>query len=94
MEPWTGYTPYPYQFPELEHFLGYLKRRGVAVTFNMHPAAGVQFHEAHYASMAADMGVDASTGATIAFDSANVTYHRAIFKNMFKPLDDAGLQFW
>ena len=42
VEPWTGYTPYPYQFPELEHFMGYLKRRGVAVTFNMHPAAGVQ----------------------------------------------------
>jgi alpha-glucosidase (family GH31 glycosyl hydrolase) len=35
-----------------------------------------------------------SAGATVAFDPANVTYHRSLFKNMIKPLDDAGLQFW
>jgi hypothetical protein len=62
VEPWTGYTVYPYQYPELTHFLGYLKRRGVAVTFNMHPAAGVQWHEANYPAMARDMGIDPSTG--------------------------------
>lgn len=38
VEGWTGHTVYPYLFPEPAHFIAYLKRRGVAVTFNHHPA--------------------------------------------------------
>ena len=34
------------------------------------------------------------SGATIEFNGSDINYHRALFKNMLKPLDDTGLQFW
>lgn len=49
-------------------------RRGVYVNFNMHPAAGVEFHEKAYPAIAAEVGIDPRTGATVAFDIANQTY--------------------
>ena len=63
VEGWTGYTLYPFLYPTGKHFMEYLKRRGVRTTFNIHPAAGVQFHEANYAAMAADMGINPASGA-------------------------------
>ena len=33
-------------------------------------------------------------GRTVEFNGSDISYHRALFKNMLKPLDDAGLQFW
>lgn len=94
VEGWTGYTVYPYLFPELGAFLAHAKRRGVFINLNMHPAGGFEFHEAAYPAAAAIMGVTASKGATIMFDPANQTYATALFAAVLRPLDDAGLDFW
>jgi len=94
VEGWTGHTVYPYLFPEPAHFLAYLRRRNVMVTFNHHPAAGIEFHERVYADFARALGQDPATGATLAFDISNATWADAYFKHVIQPIDDLGMQYW
>ncbi|RYE84324.1 MAG: hypothetical protein EOO65_02470 [Methanosarcinales archaeon] len=94
VEGWTGHTTYPYLFPEPAAFIAYLKRRGVFVTFNHHPASGVAFHEATYAELASKLGWDAVSGKTIAYDISNSSWVDAYLKTTIKPIDDLGLQYW
>lgn len=94
VEGWTGMTVYPYLFPEPARFLGYLRRRGVAVTFNHHPAGGVEFHEDAYEPFALALGRDPASGETIEFDVANAPWMDAYFKHVIKPIDDLGMQYW
>jgi hypothetical protein len=94
IEGWTGYSVYEPLFPTLRAFFERLRRRGIYVNLNMHPAAGVEFHEDAYPAMARAVGLDPSTGATVAFDPANQTYMAALFEHVLKPLDDLGLDYW
>ena len=94
VEGWTGYSVYPKIFPALGAFLAHTKRRGVFVNLNMHPASGVEFHEAAYPAAAAYMGINPSSGQTIPFDFANQSYAVGVFKHVLRPLDDAGLDYW
>lgn len=91
VEGWTGHTVYPYLFPDTQHFAAYLARRGVKLMFNHHHAAGIMFHEGVYPSMAAAVGVDATTGRTVEFDIANLTWADAYFREVIKPLEDVGV---
>ena len=91
VEGWTGHTVYPYLFPEPLHFAQYLNKRGVRLMFNHHHAAGVQFHEAVYASFARALGMDPSTGVTIEFDIANRTWSDIYFREVIAPLQAVGV---
>ena len=71
-----------------------MKRRGVFINLNMHPASGVEFHEAAYPAAAAAMGMNPTQGATIPFDFSNQSYARSLFEHVLRPLDDAGLDYW
>ena len=42
---WTGYTWDPDLFPDPGRFLDALHSRGMQVTLNLHPAAGIRRHE-------------------------------------------------
>jgi len=46
VEGWTGYSVYKHLFPAMGDFFAAAKRRGVFINLNMHPASGVEFHEA------------------------------------------------
>jgi alpha-glucosidase (family GH31 glycosyl hydrolase) len=94
VEGWTGHTVYPYLFPEPVHFLSYLRRRNVFVTFNHHPAAGVEFHDEAYNGFARALGQNPPTGQTIAFDIANYSWSDKYFEHVIKPIDDMGMQYW
>jgi len=92
VEGWTGHTVYPYLFPEPAHFTSYLRRRGVHVMFNHHPAVGVEFHEAVYPAFAAAVGQDPAAGQTVAFNIANRSWADVYFREVIKPLEDVGVE--
>ena len=94
VEGWTGYTTDPSMFPDVAAFFAHMKRRGIFVNLNMHPAAGVEFHEAAYPAMARAVGLDPASGQTVAFEIENQTYAAALFEHVLKPLDDLGLDYW
>jgi hypothetical protein len=94
VEGWTGYTTDPSMFPDFAAFFAHMKRRGVFVNLNMHPAAGVEFHEAAYPAAAASLGMDPAKGQTIAFEIESQAYAAALFEHVLKPLDDMGLDYW
>ncbi len=94
VEGWTGYSVWPSLFPNLGAFLAHTKRRGVFINLNMHPASGIEFHEAAYPAAAASMGIDPASGATLQFDFSNQSYATAVFQHTLRPLDDAGLDYW
>ena len=94
IEGWTGYSTDPVQFPDFGAFFRHMKRRGIYVNLNMHPAAGVEFHEEAYPAVAKAVGIDPKSGQTVAFDIENQTYSAAVFEHALKPLEDLGLDFW
>ena len=65
---WTGYTFNKDLFPDHRKFLAELKKRGLAVTFNLHPRDGVRYFEEQYGDMAKACGIDPATKQTVEFD--------------------------
>lgn len=91
---WTGYTWNKELFPDPARFLAELHRRGLRTTLNLHPAGGVEPHEAAYESMCEAMGRDASKKLCIDFDAADERFMRAYFECLHHPLEEEGVDFW
>ena len=91
---WTGYTWNTELFPEPERFLEELHRRGLKNTLNLHPAEGVQAHEAAYPEMAAALHKNAEDGQRIPFDPVNPEFMEAYFRILHHPLEEMGVDFW
>src|SRR5262249_37940808 len=53
---WTGYTWNRELFPDPEEFLAWVHQQGLYATLNLHPAQGVQKHEAIYPEFAERLG--------------------------------------
>ena len=91
---WTGYTWNTALFPNPAQFLDDLHTRGLKATLNLHPAEGVQAHEAAYADMAAELDKDAASMQRIPFDPSNRRFMDAYFRLLHHPLEDGGVDFW
>lgn len=91
---WTGYTWNPELFSDPERFLADLHQRGLQVTLNLHPAAGVRSHEAAYEPMMRALGRDPATGQPIAFDIGDPAFTQAYLEHAHHPLEDQGVDFW
>lgn len=91
---WTGYTWNRELFPDPRGFLAELKRRGLRVSLNVHPALGVRGHEDAYEEMAKAMGVDGSSKEPINFDMTDSKFVRAYFDVLHHPMEDEGVDFW
>ena len=65
---WTGYTWNKKLFSDYEKFLCDLRKRGLHVTLNLHPADGIAFYEEMYERCAKRIGFDTSTKEEIPFD--------------------------
>lgn len=91
---WTGYTWNKELFPYPERFLRKLKDKGYATTLNIHPAAGVRPFEAMYKDMAKELNIDWENGEYIDFDSHSEDFFEAMFKYIFHPNEDMGVDFW
>lgn len=91
---WTGYSWNTELFPDYKELLGQIKKRGLTITLNLHPADGVRFWEDQYVEMANAMGVDPESGHMVAFDIANPKFINQYFKILHKPYEKDGVDFW
>jgi alpha-glucosidase (family GH31 glycosyl hydrolase) len=91
---WTGYTWDRAYFPDPEAFLGWVHRQGLHTTLNLHPASGIQPHEAQYPAMARAMGIDPETKQFVPFRIEDKHFAEAYFADVIHPLERQGVDFW
>ncbi|HVP39161.1 MAG TPA: TIM-barrel domain-containing protein, partial [Candidatus Saccharimonadales bacterium] len=91
---WTGYTWDPAYFPDPDAFLGWTARQHLRTTLNLHPASGIQPHEAQYPAMARAMGIDPATRRYVPFRIEDQHFAEAYFANVIHPLERQGVDFW
>lgn len=91
---WTGYTWNKDLFPDPGAFLDWLDEKGLYTTLNLHPANGVQPHEAMYEEMGKALGVDTENNEPIDFDIADPEFLTAYFDYLHHPHEEAGVDFW
>jgi alpha-glucosidase (family GH31 glycosyl hydrolase) len=91
---WTGLTWNKNYFPDPAKFLDWTNRLGLKTCMNLHPASGVQPHEARYKEMAEAMGVDPATKKYIPFDITDKTFARNYMDIILRPMEKEGIDFW
>lgn len=91
---WTGYTFNRKLFPAPEAFFGELKKRGLAITMNLHPRDGVRYYEEQYEAMARAVGIDPATKKTVEFDLTDPRFRKAYFDILHHPYENEGVDFW
>ena len=91
---WTGYTWNRELFPDPEGFLEELHRRGMKVTLNLHPAEGIQAHEACYSEAARRLGIDEKAHQRIPFEVTDRKFMEVYFDCALRPLEEQGVDFW
>ena len=91
---WTGYTWDRAYFPDPDAFLGWVHRQGLKTTLNLHPASGIQPHEAQYPAMARAMGIDPTTRQYVPFRIEDKHFAEAYFADVIHPLERQGVDFW
>lgn len=91
---WTGFTWEKKYFSDHEEFLKWLHDHRLKSCLNLHPAAGVQAHEAAYGAFAAAMHVDTTGHKPIPFDITNKTFAKNYFDVLLHPFEKEGVDFW
>ncbi len=90
---WTGYSWNKNLFPNHKSFLEKLKKKGLVVTLNLHPADGIRFWEDCYADMEKAMG-RSYDNKCIPFDISDEKFINAYFSVAHKPHEEDGVEFW
>ncbi|WP_040162103.1 glycoside hydrolase family 31 protein [Nigerium massiliense] len=91
---WTGYSWNTDLFPDHVALLTDLHSRGLRVTLNDHPAAGVRAYEDRYPELARRLGIDPATEEPIPFDIGDRDFVAPYFEEIHHPLEDEGVDFW
>ncbi len=91
---WTGYTWNRELFPDPEVFLQRIHDQSLAVTLNLHPAQGVQKHEAIYVQFAELMGQDGLLSEPVKFDCTSERFIQHYFELLHHPMEAQGVDFW
>ncbi len=91
---WTGYTWNRQLFPDPEGFFSQVHELGLHATLNLHPAQGVQKHEAIYPQFAGMLGLDPASGDAVAFRPADKTFMQHYFELLHHPMEEQGVDFW
>ena len=91
---WTGYSWNKEFFPDYKAFLNEIKKRGLKITLNLHPASGVRYWEDQYEDFCKAMNVDPSTKKCVQFDFTDSNYINNYFKILHKPYEADGVEFW
>ena len=91
---WTGYTWNKALFPDPEAFMKALHDRGLKVTLNDHPHAGVHCHEDMYEEMARLLKHDTTHHAPIFFDPTSPKFMHASLNMLHRKLEKQGCDFW
>lgn len=93
-EGWCGWSWNRTLLPNAEAMLRVMHARGVSVTLNLHPYAGVGPHEDAYPAFMRALGRDAASGETVSYDAADRAYQGALFAEVHAPLEREGVDFW
>ncbi|KAK7427587.1 hypothetical protein QQZ08_005862 [Neonectria magnoliae] len=91
---WTGYTWEKNLFPDPKAFTQALHAKGLKMTLNDHPHAGIHRHEDMYEKMAQDLGHDTSTQAPILFNPTSPKFMHSYLNTLHRKLEDDGCDFW
>ena len=91
---WTGFTWEKKYFPDYKEFLQWTNEKNLQTCLNLHPAAGVQWHEDAYPAFAKAMNFDTSKHAAIPFDITNKNFAKNYFDVLLHPYEKAGVDFW
>ena len=91
---WTGFTWEKKLFPDYKEFLSWTDAQNLQTCMNLHPASGVQQHEAAYPAFAKAMGVDTTTHPAIKFDITNKKFAQNYFDILLHPYEKDGVDFW
>jgi alpha-glucosidase (family GH31 glycosyl hydrolase) len=91
---WTGFTWEKKYFPDYKEFLSWTNDQQLQTCMNIHPASGVQRHEAAYPAFAKAMGIDTTNHPAIPFDITNKKFAQNYFDILLHPYEKAGVDFW
>lgn len=91
---WTGYSWDPDLYTDPTATLAELRRRGLRVAMNLHPADGVGDHEDAFEQMCAALGLDPAQTGRIPFDPTDPVFVDAYFRILHHPEEDRGVDFW
>ena len=91
---WTGFTWNPIFFPDPEGFLRWTDEQKLQTCLNLHPASGIQTHEAIYPEFARAMGMDPASGKYVPFNIVDKKYAQTYFDLLLHPYEEMGIDFW
>lgn len=91
---WTGYTWNKDLFKNPEEYLKGLHDKGIKTALNLHPAMGVQGHEACYKEFATFMDLDVEREEYIPFDPIDPKFMKGYFEYAHHPHEEIGVDFW
>lgn len=91
---WTGYTWNKTLFPDPEGFTGALHDRGLKITLNDHPHAGIHHHEEVYEELSRALGHETTHKAPVLFDPTSPEFMQAYFNVVHRKLEEQGCDFW
>ena len=91
---WSGYTWNESLFPDHVRFLDEVHQRGLKVTLNLHPAEGIQAHEACYPAVAERLGRDWEKHQRVPFDVSDRAFMETYFDCVLSPMEREGVDFW
>ncbi|KXT03388.1 hypothetical protein AC578_3948 [Pseudocercospora eumusae] len=91
---WTGYSWNTNLFPSPKDFTRSLRDRGLKITLNDHPHAGIHEHEDVYDDLAQRLGHDTTHRAPIQFDPTSPKFMHAYFNLVHRKLEEIGCDFW
>jgi len=91
---WTGFTWEKKYFPDYKEFLSWTDAQNLQTCMNLHPASGVQQHEAAYPAFAKAMGIDTTKHPAIKFDITNKKFAQNYFDILLHPYEKDGVDFW
>lgn len=89
---WTGWTWNKALFPDPQGFINWLHSQHLKTTLNLHPADGIGKYEENFGKLATDLGV--SNTQTIPWNIENKAFYQAFFKDILRPHEDMGIDFW
>lgn len=91
---WTGWTWNKRLFPDHVHFIDDMKKDGLKLTLNLHPADGISFYEKGYEGVATDMGIDPESKIAVPWNHSDKKFAMSFFKNVLTPMEQEGVDFW
>jgi len=89
---WTGWTWNNALFPKPQEFITWLHQQNLKTTLNLHPADGIGQYEDHFTELATELGLPATQ--TIPWNIENKNFYKAFFKDILRPYEDMGIDFW